>query len=181
MYIFLINFFLLVFNMMENDNISSSAQSTYRPGSVQDGVERRDDGAGSSPNPEHWMKRHITNNILGEAERDLKDALEHQKQRRALKKRMRMMEKDLNRPKKSLSAYNIFVQEAVRKIKDKEGGSETHRVLFAQAGNWGLIQADTSLRFNEFMDIKSRERHPSAPPRPFHGHDLEITKIPFTF
>ena len=150
--------------MMENDNISSSAQSTYRPESVQDGVERRDDGAGSSPNLEHWMKRHITNNILGEAERDLKDALEHQKQRRDLKKRMRMMEKDLNRPKKSLSAYNIFVQEAVRKIKDKEGESETHRVLFAQAGNWGLIQADTSLRFNEFMDIKSRDRHPSAPP-----------------
>ena len=143
--------------MMENDNISSSAQSTYRPESVQDGVE-------SSPNLEHWMKRHITNNILGEAERDLKDALEHQKQRRDLKKRMRMMEKDLNRPKKSLSAYNIFVQEAVRKIKDKEGESETHRVLFAQAGNWGLIQADTSLRFNEFMDIKSRDRHPSAPP-----------------
>ncbi|XP_023327641.1 non-histone chromosomal protein 6 [Eurytemora carolleeae] len=136
--------------MMENDNISSSAQSTYGPGSVQDGVERRDDGGGSSPNLEHWMKRHITNNILGEAERDLKDALEHQKQRRALKKRMRMMEKDLNRPKKSLSAYNIFVQEAVRKIKDKEGGSETHRVLFAQAGaEWNGLEDSEKQEYYE--------------------------------
>ena len=94
--------------MMENDNISSSSQSTNRPGSVQGGVERRDDGAGSvSPNLDHWMKRHITNNILGEAERDLKDALEHQKQRRALKKRARKLEKDLNRPKKSLCLQYI--------------------------------------------------------------------------
>ena len=111
---------------------------------LQDGQHLGEDGAGTpvdSSNtsvPDHWMKKHISSLVLAEAERELKSSLELQKYRRSLKKMKRKQEKDMNPPRRALSAYNIFVQETIKR-KREEGSKDSHSVMFAHVGKYWSI------------------------------------------